>query len=277
MKSIYLCPTCQSGLMEHQESKGLHCENKHHFDKNEQGYWLFGQVKKPKVDSRAVMRAKRYVLESGIYVPLAEKLAEIIAQLPQFSTKESLSQLDYDCGEGYFLRTVKAILTEQLPELSIEQTGVSEAENAIFAAAKAQAGPTYIVSNLKHLPIIDESFDLVTLIDKQLKGKELSRVLKQQGILLHVAAGPRHLWQIREFIYPELSEKPISTNLPKELELLQSERLSINVNVSGEQAIALLEMTPYAWRANDNVRHNIQHAKFDTLEIDFVINVMTRK
>lgn len=277
MNSIYLCPSCKSPLMVHEESKGLHCENKHHFDKNEQGYWLFGLVKKPKIDSRAVMRAKRYVLESGIYVPLAKKLADMIAHLPQFSESESLSQLDYDCGEGYFLRTVKDILAEQQPELSIDQTGISEAENAIFAAAKAQTGPTYIVSNLKTLPIKDESFDLVTLIDKPLKGKELTRVLKQAGVLLQVSAGPRHLWQIREFIYPELSEKPVSNNLPKELELLQSERLSITVNVSGEQAIALLDMTPYAWRANDSMRHHIQHAKFDSLEIDFVINLMTRK
>ncbi|MCL1092717.1 putative RNA methyltransferase [Shewanella kaireitica] len=277
MNSIYLCPICQSGLMVHEESKGLHCENKHHFDKNEQGYWLFGQVKKPKIDSRAVMRAKRYVLESGIYVPLAQKMAEMIGNLPQSSEGQSLSQLDYDCGEGYFLRTVKDILAEQHPDIAVEQTGISEAENAIFAAAKAQSGPTYIVSNLKHLPIKDESFDLVTLIDKQLKGKELTRVLKQEGILLQVAAGPRHLWQIREFIYPDLSEKPVSHNLPKELELVQSERLSNRVSVSGEQAIALLEMTPYAWRANDNVRHHIQQAKFDSLEIDFVINLMTRK
>ncbi|MGS0726938.1 SAM-dependent methyltransferase, partial [Shewanella sp. 0m-11] len=97
------------------------------------------------------------------------------------------------------------------------------------------------------------------------------------GVILQVAAGPRHLWQIREFIYPDLSEKPVSDNLPKELELQHSERLSLTASVSGEQAIALLEMTPYAWRANDKVRHQIQHAQFDTLEIDFVINVMTRK
>ena len=277
MNSIYLCPVCQSPFMVHEESKGLHCENKHHFDINEQGYWVFSQPKKPKADSRAVMRAKRYVLESGIYIPLAQAIAKVIAELPQVISAEALSQLDFDCGDGYFLRTLKGILSELKPELSLTQTGICEAENAIFAAAKAEASPTYIVSTLKHLPFANESFDLVTLIDKQLKGKELTRVLKQDGVILQVAAGPRHLWQIREFIYPDLSEKPVSDNLPKELELQHSERLSLTASVSGEQGIALLEMTPYAWRANDKVRHQIQHAQFDTLEIDFVINVMTRK
>ncbi len=277
MNSIYLCPVCQSPFKVHEESKGLHCENKHHFDVNEHGYWVFSQPKKLKTDSRAIMRAKRYVLESGIYVPLAQAMARVIAALPQVVTADALSQLDFDCGDGYFLRTLKELLAEQTPALALSQTGICEAENAIFAAAKAEPTPTYIVSTLKHLPFANESFDLVTLIDKQLKGKELTRVLKQDGVLLQVAAGPRHLWQIREFIYPGLTEKPVSENLPKELELQHSERLSLTVNISGEQAIALLEMTPYAWRANDKVRHEIQHAKFDALEIDFVINVMTRK
>ncbi|GIU50767.1 SAM-dependent methyltransferase [Shewanella sairae] len=277
MNSIYLCPVCQSPFKVHEESKGLHCENKHHFDVNEHGYWVFSQPKKLKTDSRAIMRAKRYVLESGIYVPLAQAMARVIAALPQVVTADALSQLDFDCGDGYFLRTLKEILAEQTPALALSQTGICEAENAIFAAAKAEPTPTYIVSTLKHLPFANESFDLVTLIDKQLKGKELTRVLKQDGVLLQVAAGPRHLWQIREFIYPGLTEKPLSENLPKELELQHSERLSLTANISGEQAIALLEMTPYAWRANDKVRHEIQNAKFDALEIDFVINVMTRK
>lgn len=277
MNSIYLCPVCHSALMVHQESKGLHCENKHHFDINEQGYWVFSQPKKPKADSRAVMRAKRYVLESGIYIPLAQSIAKVMTDIPQLAGETSLSQLDFDCGDGYFLRTLKGILAESKPQLAVTQTGICEAENAIFAAAKAQTGPAYIVSTLKRLPFADESFDLVTLIDKPLKGKELIRVLKQEGILLQVAAGPRHLWQIREFIYPDLSEKPVSENLPKELELLHCERLSLTASVSGEQAIALLEMTPYAWRANDKMRHQIQHTQFDNLEIDFVINVMTRK
>lgn len=277
MNSIYLCPVCKLPLLIHQESKGLHCENKHHFDKNEHGYWLFSQPKKPKADSRAVMRAKRYVLESGIYVPLAERMVKVIAELPQIAAAQSLLQLDYDCGDGYFLRTLKNILLEIKPELLLQQTGICEAENAIFAAAKAEASPTYMVSTLKQLPFVNECFDLVTVIDKQLKGKELTRVLKQGGVLLQVAAGPRHLWQIREFIYPDLTEKPVSENLPKELALQHSERISLTVSVSGEQAIALLEMTPYAWRANDKVRHDIQRTRFDTLEIDFVINVMTRK
>jgi len=304
MKSIYLCPMCNEPLKIHQESQGLHCSNKHHFDQSEHGYWVFSLAKKPKTDSRQVMRGKRFLLESDVLAPLTDKIAQMLQQTLQSpqgqasDTGEMLKQLDYDCGEGHYLRSLRDAATgynNAGSNLSLEQYGICEAENSLFAAAKIskdqaeerapdgetasldiddKQGITYIVSNLKSLPFATESFDLITLIDKHLKGKELVRVLKSEGILLQVSPAPRHLWQIREHVYGEqLKVKELIIPKVAGMELLQTERVTFELNIGGEQALSFLDMTPYAWRANEKIRKAIAADSFDKLDIDFVITL----
>jgi len=298
MKSIYLCPVCDQPLLIHEASQGLHCCKKHHFDKSEHGYWIFSQAKKPQIDSRQIMRAKRFLLESGIFLPVVEKVEEMIAAaaLPD----GEVNYLDYDCGEGYYLRAIKAKLAQSIEGQNLAKRlnsyGMTEAENALFSAAKIQSearaelnadeamadsdaelDTTFIVSTLKKLPLASESLDLVTLIDKQLKGKELLRVLKSGGILVQVSPAPRHLWQIKEYIYPDMQEKKHNTPQSSELEVLKTERISFKLPIDGSQALALLEMTPYAWRANDKVRKQIAEHTFEALEFDFVITLSKKR
>lgn len=298
MKSIYLCPVCDQPLLIHEASQGLHCCKKHHFDKSEHGYWIFSQAKKPVIDSRQIMRAKRFLLESGVFQPVVDKVEAMITAADLIEGE--VNYLDYDCGEGYYLREIKAKLAQSVEGKKIANRltsyGITEAENALFSAAKiqseARAGvdaedagaecdtgldTTFIVSTLKKLPLASESLDLVTLIDKQLKGKELHRVLKSGGFLVQVSPAPRHLWQIKEYVYPDMQEKSLNIPQSSELELLHTERVSFKLAIDGNQALALLEMTPYAWRANDKVRKRIADNTFEALEIDFVITLSKKK
>ncbi|AQS37698.1 putative 23S rRNA m(1)G methyltransferase [Shewanella psychrophila] len=302
MKSIYLCPVCNQPLLIHLESQGLHCSNKHHFDKSDKGYWIFSLAKKPKLDSRQVMRGKRFLLESGVFSPLVERITEMLKpELVHMASEGAIAHLDYDCGEGYYLRAIKSALNEPLKqaELNLVQHGINEAENALFSAAKIDSEvdsdnatgtgsdassdsgsnpepaekSTLIVSSLRTLPFADASFDLVTLIDKQLKGKEPLRVLKQAGYLLQVSPAPRHLWQLKGYIYPDMKEKEVQSTQVSGLELLDTQRVTFKLNADGEQALTLLEMTPYAWRANDKVRKKIASGNFEGLEIDFIVTL----
>lgn len=297
MKSIYLCPVCDQPLLIHEASEGLHCCKKHHFDKSENGYWIFSQAKKPQIDSRQIMRAKRFLLESGVFQPIVDKVEAMITAAEL--TEEEVNYLDYDCGEGYYLREIKAKLAQSVEGQSLAKRlasyGITEAENALFSAAKIQSearaasdadamldcdtesDTTFIVSTLKKLPLASDSLELVTLIDKQLKGKELIRVLKPGGLLIQVSPAPRHLWQIKEYIYPDMQEKALNIPQSSELELLQTERVSFKLAIDGNQALALLEMTPYAWRANDKVRKQIADNTFEALEIDFIITLSKKK
>lgn len=269
MRFKFQCPTCGLSLQQHQASQGFYCANKHHFDRSEQGYWVFTQPKrqKPTGDSRQQVRAKRFLLESGIFSPLFERMAIMILSLQ----KEELSLLDYQCAEGFYLRALSAKLAELANSINVDYSGVTDAENAIFAAAKAQTPGLLCLSTPKALPFANNSIDLVTVIDKPLKGKECVRVLKEQGVMLLVLPGPRHLWQLKEYIYPDLMEKSVQINLPLGLSIKATQTLSFNLSVSGVQALTLLDMTPYAWRATDKMKHDIHAKYFESLEVDFVL------
>ncbi|MCG9695894.1 methyltransferase domain-containing protein [Shewanella sp. Isolate11] len=274
MNSHYLCPVCQAPMFIHEASKGLYCDNKHHIDKHEQGYFLFSQAKKPQIDSRQLMRAKRFLLESGVFNPMVEALLQQL-QPVLAERSQAIAHLDFDCGEGFYLRSLTSSLQAASPELT--QTGISEAENALFAAAKSYADATYIVSQLKQLPFANDSFDLVTLIDKPLKGKELLRVLKPGGLFVQVSPASRHLWQIKQFLYPELTEKKLELTLDKSLTLLSQQRLSFTLDISAEDALTLLEMTPFAWRASDKIKKQMLAGDFSQLEVDFYLSIGEKK
>ncbi|MCE9677919.1 methyltransferase domain-containing protein [Shewanella sp. AS1] len=278
MKSHYLCPKCHSPMSVHQESQGLYCANKHHLDKSPNGYWVFSQAKKPQLDSRQLMRAKRFLLESGIFAPLTQALSNTVTPLLielSESAAASIKHLDFDCGDGFFLRALAPTLKQASEDST--QTGVAEAENALFSAAKVYPDATYILSQLKQLPFADESFDLVTLIDKPLKGKELLRVLKPGGLLVQVSAAPRHQWQIKTFVYGEMSEKEGDLSLPKQQKLLSRQRISFELDVTSEQALTLAEMSPFAWRVTDKVRRQMLTGDFHRLECDFYLTVSVKQ
>lgn len=278
MISHYLCPVCQAQMSIHEASQGLHCPNKHHLDKNEQGYWVFSQAKKPHMDSRQVMRAKRFLLESGVFTPLLDALKQqLTLALTDYVTDQdaAVNHLDFDCGDGFYLRALTDTL--QGVAANCNQTGIGEAENALFAAVKSHPEATYIVSQLKQLPFVDECFDLVTLIDKPLKGKELLRVLKPNGLFVQVSPGPRHLWQIKQYLYKDLTEKPADLTLAKGLELIHQQRVSFTLNVTPDEAVTLLEMTPYAWRAADKVKRQMLTGDFSLLEVDFYLTLSRKQ
>ena len=58
--------------------------------------------------------------------------------------------------------------------------------------------------------------------------------------MLLVMPGPRHLWQLREYIYSDLVEKPFKVNLPSALSVKDTQALSFTLSVTGEQALTLL-------------------------------------
>ncbi|MCL1090558.1 SAM-dependent methyltransferase [Shewanella profunda] len=269
MSLKFQCPTCGQSLLQHQSSQGFYCTNKHHFDKSEQGYWVFTkpQRQKPTGDSRQQVRAKRFLLESGFFAPLIDKMAAMLVG----SLQNDISLLDYECAEGFYLRALSSKLTDIANGLTIQYVGVADAENAIFSAAKAQTPGILCLSTSKVLPFSDSCIDVITVIDKPLKGKESVRVLKEDGLMLLVLPGARHLWQLKQYIYSDLAEKTVQINLPSELLIKETQTLRFTLSVTGEQALTLLDMTPFAWRATDKMKHNIQASYFDSLEIDFIL------
>ncbi|GIU47876.1 MULTISPECIES: class I SAM-dependent methyltransferase [Shewanella] len=267
MNSILNCPTCAAKLHFHESSKGYYCDNKHHFDKNAQGYWSF--VTSPKFkgssESRDQLRSKRFLMASGIFAPLTEQLSAVFNKA--IKGIKDVNHLNYQCADGFYLRSI----AQSADNDEITHWGVSEANNALFAASKDNTPANLLLSPFKKLPFSDQSLDVVTLFDAQLKGKECLRILKKEGVLLMLVPAPRHLWQLKQKIYDNLSEKPQQLNLPKDIELIESTSINFTADVTGEQAMTLLDMNNLGWRINDELKHDIKQKPVTGLEFDYLL------
>lgn len=267
--SCYLCPICSASLQLSPSAKSFICANNHHFDLAKEGYLnllpvQFKHSSEPG-DNKQMMQARREFLEAGYYEPMAKAVAMMV------DANQAKHLLDLGCGEGYYSRAIDAFCTNP-----VMVYGVDIAKYAVAAAAKKQPNARFIVASSNRLPYANQYFDFVLRVFAPSNDDELQRVLKPSGLLLTVTPGPRHLWQLKEFIYAEVKEHALESELPVGFERIDMQRISYKISPNPQQRIALLHMTPFAWRANESVQQAIQDAEELEIETDFILTLAVK-
>ncbi|WFQ80313.1 23S rRNA (guanine(745)-N(1))-methyltransferase [Xenorhabdus sp. SF857] len=268
----YQCPLCHSSLLfaNHQ----WRCENNHQFDCAKEGYvnLLPVQHKRSKEpgDSVEMMQARRAFLHSGHYQALQQKTVELLGEyLPE--SAETL--LDIGCGEGYYTAAVQ----EQLnPHRKLAVYGLDVAKIAVRYGARRYPDVHFCVASSHRLPFANHSLDGILRIYAPCKATELARVVKTGGIVLTVTPGLRHLYQLKALIYQEVHLHPENQEQWEEFELISTETLAYTMSLNGEQAHNLLQMTPFAWRASDEVKRDLIAREQLNCEADFTLKVYRR-
>jgi 23S rRNA (guanine745-N1)-methyltransferase len=126
------------------------------------------------------------------------------------------------------------------------------------------------------LPYADQNFDFVLRVFAPSDEDELKRVLKPSGHLLTVTPGPRHLWQLKEFIYAEVKEHASENLVPQGFEQSAAKRISYKITPNSRQRMALLQMTPFAWQANQSIQQAISSVADLEIEIDFILTLSVK-
>jgi len=263
---------CSETLSLQASGKSYACLQQHSFDLAKEGYLnllpvQFKHSKEPG-DNKAMMTARRQFLETGLYEPMAKAVAMMIDVVQ--GQQQRLTLLDLGCGEGYYTRKI-AEYCKNSEQLSLH--GVDIAKLAVAAAAKKQASTKFIVGSCNRLPYPNLSFDMVLRIFAPSDDQELQRILKSNGYLLTVTPGPRHLWQLKEFIYNEVKAHAEESIAPEGFERLSTQRISYKINPDTEQRAALLQMTPFAWHANADTQLALNNSEEFAIETDFILTL----
>lgn len=253
------CPLDQSPLM--RVGGAWRCEHGHSFDVARQGYVHLLPVQKKRTldpgDSKPMVAARRRFLEAGYYAEIAEMVSQramtALASRSAAGTTPA-AVLDAGCGEGYYLRH----LTEAAGERPLALMGVDISKWAVLSAAKSDSaakrdrGCRWVVGSNANLPVLPGSLDLILCLFGFPSYGEFSRVLKPGGRLLQVDAGPDHLRELREIIYPELKPpREHGTKAPEGFKEREASTLRFNVTLAGQEPIAdLLAMTPHLYRGS---------------------------
>lgn len=226
------------------------CETGHSFDIARQGYvhLLPVQNKRSKDpgDNKEMVAARQRFLNAGFYQPIAEAVCHAVFH--EGYSEPSISCLDAGCGEGYFMR----YLAENAPETTnLALMGLDISKWAVLSAAKQDKGPAWVVGSNANLPVLPKTLDRILCLFGFPMYPEFARVLKCGGEIIQVDAGPNHLRELREIIYPELkAPRPPQGSAPDGFTNLEASSVRFSLTLPDQHSIAdLLAMTPHLYRA----------------------------
>jgi 23S rRNA (guanine745-N1)-methyltransferase len=270
------CPL--DGLPLHRNGSAWRCASGHSFDIASQGYTNLLPVQNKRSrdpgDSKEMIAARRRFLTAGFYQPIAAAVSRaVLADLPADAAS---SCLDAGCGEGYYLRELAAAVPD---EQTLALLGLDISKWAVLSAAKQDRRPNWVVGSNANLPVLPGTLDRVLCLFGFPVYAEFARVLKSGGRLLQVDAGPDHLRELREIIYPSLKpERTAETPTPEGFGRLPTETLRFSIDLTSSGQIAdLLTMTPHLYRAKAEGRAEAAALTALSLSVDVRLTCFERR
>jgi len=261
------CPL--DGAPLHSNGSAWRCAAGHGFDIASQGYTNLLPVQQKRSrdpgDSKEMVAARRRFLNAGHYQAIAAAVSRaVLEDLPDAAMA---SCLDAGCGEGYYLRELAASLRGNR---TLSLLGLDISKWAVLSAARQDRRLNWVVGSNANLPVLPGTLDRVLCLFGFPVHAEFARVLKPDGQLLQVDAGPYHLRELREIIYPALkAERAAEVRTPEGFAKLSSEAVRYPLDLANAEQIAdLLAMTPHLYRASAEGRAKAAALTALTLTVD---------
>lgn len=247
MESLFRCPLCSAPLT--RESNRYLCPSGHSYDCATAGYvhLLPANQKHSKNpgDDKAMVAARSAFLDQGYYAPLRDTLAELAIRLTRNLPAPVL--LDSGCGEGYYTAGLFHALEQT--GCTPRAVGVDLSKFALRRAAKRLPEGEFAVASVYHLPLPNACTDLLTNVFSPLATEEFTRVLHPGGWFLYAVPSARHLWEMKQVLYPQPYENPVKLEEYAGFTHRETVPLRYTVTLSrSEDIMALFGMTPYAWK-----------------------------
>jgi 23S rRNA (guanine745-N1)-methyltransferase len=269
------CPL--DGLALSRENNSWRCANGHSFDIARQGYVHLLPVQNKRSrdpgDSKEMVAARQAFLAAGYYQGVAAGVTDALKRWTESAS--SLRILDAGCGEGYYLRQL------QQNGLTLFASGLDISKWAVIAASKqnpAHQSAQWLVGSNANLPLLPESQDVVLCMFGFPVYSEFSRVLKNNGLLIKVDAGPDHLLELRKIIYPTI--KPFDAREQSKAEGFTAlEHCAVRYTISldtPEMIDRLLTMTPHLYRTTADAIAQARALDRIELTVDANINIFRK-
>jgi len=264
----YTCPICQKALSFNGQS--YRCGDNHSFDQAKEGYVNLLPVQhkhsKDPGDNKAMVNARRAFLENGFYQPLADELQKLYQQYADLNQPV----FDAGCGEGFY--------TQHYVNETNKVYGIDIAKNAVRIAAKKYKDCQFSVGTLSQLPFDDNYFAWVNSIYAPILEKEFTRVLTSNGYLVTVTPAKNHLFELKSLIYRDVKQHDTSKLPIENLILIEERKINYMMNLNkGTDIINLLSMTPFSFKATEELLDDLKSRKSFTCQADFLIRLYQNK
>ena len=266
---MLICPICGEELSPNKKS--LLCVNKHCFDFAKQGYINLLPVQQKKSlhpgDSREMLLARRNFLSKGFY----SKILDTVAVLIEKYSKNPQSYLDIGCGEGYYT----AGICDKIPFKCAIGTDI--AKEAVKMCCSRTKDIEWVVATASHLPVKDNSIDVITAIFSLVVPGEYYKKLNKGGIIIEVSAGNNHLIELKREIYDNVFEQnKRQGDVSEFFTTLYQGKIEFSLSLQGDDLRNLLTMTPHINRINIESKNRLYSLSHLDLTVDCNVRVLVK-
>lgn len=267
----FCCPVCKKPLQQNQKS--YVCSDNHLFDKAKSGYvnLLLSNQMNTKLpgDNKIMVHSRTLFLDKEYYKPLADKLCEVINAL----CKDDDLILDAGCGEGYYTNKVEKSLNTKVNFL-----GIDISKNALSVAAKRNNNIDYAVASIFHIPLNDNSVDIIFTLFAPFCRDEFNRIIKKGGKMIMVIPSENHLFELKQAIYEEPYKNEIKNTKIDGFIFDKSILVEDNIFLSCNEDIKnLFTMTPYYYKTSKEDTEKLDKLSSLKTKIGFEILIYTKK
>ncbi|MDE6019624.1 MAG: methyltransferase domain-containing protein [Ruminococcus sp.] len=266
--SIWSCPVCGENLLKREKS--LVCKKNHSFDYARSGYVNLLPVSRKKTklpgDNALMINARRSFLSRDFYKPMSDSLCNVVDTFMPYGGV----LFDAGCGEGYYTKNVYQSLSDS--DKNAEIYGVDISKYAADAAAKSCRTAKFAVGSVFHIPVIDNSCDVLMSLFAPYCGDEFRRVLKPNGKMILVIPGRRHLWGLKKAIYSAPYENNVQDYKLSGFEFLGTEKVDYEIILKSADDIQnLFTMTPYYYKTGIQEHMRLKSLSELSTEVSFEI------
>ena len=264
--SIMICPKCKQKLTRF--SAVYSCPSGHSFDIAKEGYanLLLANKKNSQFpgDNKEMVASRVAFLNKGYYLPLADAVARVILDMG----KRQINVLDAGCGVGYYSKHLKNFLKDK-----VNIIGIDISKFAVAKAAKSDKESSYFVGSIFDLPIEDKSQDVILNIFSPRSPDEFKRVLSDDGIIIQVLPGKKHLIELKEALYGrDTYENEIEFSYDG-FALKDKHFVSSKICLGNEDLMNVFSMTPYLYKTKVEDIEKLKKIDKIELTIDFVVAI----
>lgn len=267
LMNVLHCPVCDTELIQIQ--KCFVCENRHSFDIAKSGYvnLLLSKDMNSKLpgDNKQMVQARHQFLSGGYYKILSDSISEAVIKNLICNNPVIL---DAGCGEGYYTDILynNLFIKGKQPQI----IGVDISKIAVDFAAKRNKNITFLAASVFHLPIGNNSCDVVLSVFSPICEEEINRVLKPNGILIIVFPASHHLWELKNIAYNKAYENQENSYNLVGFRLKEKKIISDEIKLQSKADInSLFQMTPYFYTTpKDGVQRLSQLESLNT-QIEF--------
>lgn len=263
----FICPKCKNPLAVTGGGTAK-CSLGHCYDRAKEGYYnlLLSQKGGAHGDNREMVQARRAFLDTGAYMPLARRVAELATG----NTSDGGLLLDCGCGEGFYTHVINETAKNVNKTLHIHGFDISK--EAVRLAAKRDRALSLAVASSYDLPIADETFDTATNVFSPLALEETRRVLRTGGIFIMAIPAERHLFGLKALLYDTPYLNTVEADELSGFELVSKEKIAYTLTLDTPEKIhALFMMTPYAYRTSREGRERLAATSSLTTEVEFYL------